>query len=308
MKNNVLRLALLSILAFFAVDANAQVKIGNNPTTITSSSVLDIESTNKGVIFPRVALSSATDNSTIASPVAGLMVYNTGAGSLSYKGYVFWDGSVWKKLDGSDIPNGDASNGDATITASATVGPLVSTTDGILKSDETPGNGYHRFVTSPDGKFSVRVKIEEGYPFGWSDLEIRSNVGTPTIIWNGSTMFRSGQDDGGVYVMGNNGTRFPSQGIWYGNGRTGNGDGNDITTFNKQFGGAWGDIDIFYQTAEWRRYSWTSSDTNDKTIYVAYIMLGAPDDDLIANAANCPNGICQTTKAYIRIEQIKTAD
>lgn len=288
MKLNVLKLSILSIFAFLTIEANAQVKVGNNPTTITPSAIFDVESTNKGVIFPRIALTSVTDQTTIAAPAAGLLVYNTGAAALTYKGYVFWDGTTWRKLDGSHI----ISNvGDAEITASATVGPLVQTTENL-----STGTGYHRTVTSPDGKFSVRVKIEQGYSIALSDLQIRSNVGTPTIIWNTETHWVNG-----ILHNGDNSTTFGASGIWYGNG------GGNGPTFNETgLGAAWGDPDVYFGGApEYRRYTWTSTDTNDKTVYMLTFFLGAPTNNMVANAANCPSGTCSTTKAYLHIEQIK---
>ena len=44
----------------------------NNP-----SAMLDVASSNKGVLIPRVALSSTADISTIVSPATSLLVYNT---------------------------------------------------------------------------------------------------------------------------------------------------------------------------------------------------------------------------------------
>lgn len=81
--------------------AQAQVKIGNNPATISPSAALEVETTNKGFLPPRVALTGTTDVSTIPSPATGLLVYNTtsaGSGStavVANKLYT-WTGSVWK--------------------------------------------------------------------------------------------------------------------------------------------------------------------------------------------------------------------
>jgi hypothetical protein len=85
--------------------ANAQVtsqKIGTNPTTITPSAVLDIESANKGVLFPRVALTSTNLAGPIVSPATGLTVFNTATSGTAPNtvtpGYYYWDGSRWTKI------------------------------------------------------------------------------------------------------------------------------------------------------------------------------------------------------------------
>lgn len=54
------------------VSLNAQVKIGNNPTSIGTSSALEVESTNKAVLITRVANTAA-----ITSPVNGMIIYDS---------------------------------------------------------------------------------------------------------------------------------------------------------------------------------------------------------------------------------------
>lgn len=71
----------------------AQVGIGT--TTPNASAMLDITSTNSGLLIPRVALTSTADVTTIASPVTSLLVYNTG---FSPNGYYYWNGSIWVQL------------------------------------------------------------------------------------------------------------------------------------------------------------------------------------------------------------------
>ena len=81
----------------------AQVKIGNNPGTINSSAVLDVESTNKGFLPPRVGLQSKNDGVTIANPATGLLVYNTNASSIDGVGIYINSGTpaspLWGKLE-----------------------------------------------------------------------------------------------------------------------------------------------------------------------------------------------------------------
>ncbi|PXV62836.1 hypothetical protein CLV62_11752 [Dysgonomonas alginatilytica] len=75
----------------------AQIGIGTE--TPDHSSILDISSTNQGVLFPKVALLSDKDQVTVANPQEGLLVYNTGTGGLKYQGLVCWDGTSWKKIN-----------------------------------------------------------------------------------------------------------------------------------------------------------------------------------------------------------------
>ncbi|WP_138989312.1 hypothetical protein [Larkinella sp. C7] len=70
--------AAVTLMATCPTTILAQVKIGNNPTTIDPSAVLEAESTNKGFLPPRLALTSETDAVTIPTPAKGLLVYHTG--------------------------------------------------------------------------------------------------------------------------------------------------------------------------------------------------------------------------------------
>eukprot|EP01136_Pigoraptor_vietnamica_P036363 Opistho-1_new@102836 len=88
------------------VDAKAQqtLKVGNNPTTVTNSAVLDVEATNKGALLPRVALTGTTDVTTIANPANALTVFNTATAGIAPNnvtpGYYFYSTSLnkWVKL------------------------------------------------------------------------------------------------------------------------------------------------------------------------------------------------------------------
>lgn len=75
----------------------SQIGLGTENPHI--SAILDINSNNQGVLFPRIALASDTDKSTIPDPKEGLLVYNTGEGELEYEGLVCWDGTSWKKFN-----------------------------------------------------------------------------------------------------------------------------------------------------------------------------------------------------------------
>ncbi|WPO81218.1 hypothetical protein SD427_10640 [Chryseobacterium sp. JJR-5R] len=76
--------------------AAAQVGIGTvNPD---SSSILHINSNNKGVLLPSIALTSVTDNVTVPSPADGLMVWNNGLGGLTNSGFYYWSNLKWNMI------------------------------------------------------------------------------------------------------------------------------------------------------------------------------------------------------------------
>ncbi len=80
--------------------ASAQVKIGENAGTINPNSLLELESTNKGLLAPRVALTDVSSASPLTAPVpAGMIVYSSG-GTVT-DGFYFWSGSKWLQVQSS---------------------------------------------------------------------------------------------------------------------------------------------------------------------------------------------------------------
>ncbi|MCS4302866.1 hypothetical protein [Chryseobacterium sp. BIGb0232] len=67
---------LLFLAAITASSVNLFSQVGINTTTPNPSSILDVVSTNKGLLIPRVSLTGNTDVITIPNPANGLLVYN----------------------------------------------------------------------------------------------------------------------------------------------------------------------------------------------------------------------------------------
>lgn len=94
------------ITLLFSANSFAQVGISNvNSFTPDTNSILDASSTSKGVLLPRVALTSTT---TLA-PISGtstapesLFVYNTVSAGTSPNnvtpGFYFWTGTKWNRV------------------------------------------------------------------------------------------------------------------------------------------------------------------------------------------------------------------
>lgn len=94
----------LSIFLGISIHSFSQVGVGT--TTPAPGSMLDIESTDKGLLIPRVALNSTNNTAPITpAPSLGLLVFNTatsgtGATAVS-EGFYYWDGSQWVRLQTS---------------------------------------------------------------------------------------------------------------------------------------------------------------------------------------------------------------
>lgn len=96
------RVLFILIILFYGVKNYAQTGIGT--TTPDASAKLDVSSTNKGFLPPRVTLAATNSASPITNPANGLLVFNTvTAGTNPYQvvpGYYYWDatGLKWVSL------------------------------------------------------------------------------------------------------------------------------------------------------------------------------------------------------------------
>lgn len=123
----------MALLVAFA--AQAQVKIGDNPVTVNPGSLLELESTNRGTLLTRIAL---TDRNTWGlngnQPVEGMVVYNstatTGVNGLQ-EGLAVWKNGQWISVDetpyfhvnSTATGNSTLSNSGATGANAIAVGP-----------------------------------------------------------------------------------------------------------------------------------------------------------------------------------------
>ncbi|PLX09618.1 MAG: hypothetical protein C0594_05730, partial [Marinilabiliales bacterium] len=83
--------ALISLLILSASLKAQNIAITDNDGyTAHSSAMLDVYSTNKGLLIPR--LTSSQRNS-ISNPETSLMVFDVEVGS-----YFYWSGSIWKEV------------------------------------------------------------------------------------------------------------------------------------------------------------------------------------------------------------------
>src|SRR5690554_1458567 len=97
MKKRLLSVALL----MGAYGAYGQVGIGT--LTPNASSQLDVVSNDKGILLPRVSLSSTTDSTTISNGnVNSLLVFNTNTENDIKPGYYYWFEDKWMRVMNED--------------------------------------------------------------------------------------------------------------------------------------------------------------------------------------------------------------
>lgn len=124
-------------------------QIGINTTNPNASSILDISSTNKGLLIPRVQLTGVNDVSTIPSPALSLLVFKSNASQAMPTGFYYWNGTRWTPLIGSGTGSGANDqwllNGNS-VTSSNFLGttnwqPLVFKVNNVQTAKFVPNGG-----------------------------------------------------------------------------------------------------------------------------------------------------------------------
>jgi len=98
---------LSTLIVFLSLGTFAQVGINTDNSTPDASAMLDVKSTEKGLLIPRM---DSAQRVAIATPATGLLVYQTDGTD----GFYFYNGTAWISLNGStaNIPDAiaDADN------------------------------------------------------------------------------------------------------------------------------------------------------------------------------------------------------
>ncbi|MHC5353073.1 hypothetical protein ACYSNX_02620 [Myroides sp. LJL115] len=97
------KLYLTLALALITSAGFAQSKIGGTNPEINPNAILELDSeANKGLLLPRVALTSSTDAAPLAAHVEGMTVYNTATNGDVVPGFYYNDGEKWSQMVTTD--------------------------------------------------------------------------------------------------------------------------------------------------------------------------------------------------------------
>ncbi len=101
---------LLGLIVTLFTTSLTYAQVGINTTTPADGSMLDVTSTEKGMLVPRVDI----DNLNTIAPVTGgstesLLVYNTN--TTTGKGFYYWNGTLWIGMDGENDWKLDGNSG-----------------------------------------------------------------------------------------------------------------------------------------------------------------------------------------------------
>ncbi len=180
---------LIFMSLFMVYRMHAQVGINNDGSSPEASAMLDVKSTTKGMLTPRM---TETERLSISSPATGLIVFQTD-GNI---GFYYYGGSGWEKMADYSEKNtldqaydqGGAGAGKSIIADNGAV--RVDGTDGFLVTgsinsgqsfdNENAGNGPQMFF------YPRKAAFRAGYVNGihWNDV----NIGYYSIAMGNNTI------------------------------------------------------------------------------------------------------------------------
>ncbi|MGU3373437.1 hypothetical protein [Chryseobacterium sp. M5A1_1a] len=143
---------------------NTYAQVGINTNTPNTSSVLDINSSNKGVLFPQydlIVLNSTT--SPISNPTDGLIIYNSGGASAFPKGYYIWIRNQWQRviLSGSEPQNMSLIiNSGILVPTGSTNNTLTNFTVASNKITGASLGADTSTITLPAGTYIIRYSVD----------------------------------------------------------------------------------------------------------------------------------------------------
>ncbi len=195
---------LLFISMFSSSPAFPQVSINNDGSAPDASAMLEVKSSNRGILFPRMNFASRP-----ATPVTGLAIYQLD----NNPGFYFYDGSAWQKMSLAAYdfwnPNGNdiyfsAGHVGIGVTAPDSYGLNVQNyiygKSAIRGADQSGSNVY------AEGHLGVFNPVLIGAPFSVT------NVGVMGIKYN------NGYTGAAVYGWNNDANLANYGGIFYSDG------------------------------------------------------------------------------------------
>ena len=163
---------LLSIIIIYMTIISAQVfaqNLGIGPDTFDpdASAGVEMRFTNKGLLIPRVALTSTSSASPITSPATSLLIYNTATAGDVTPGYYYWNGSKWMRLLAIDDKPAWLLSGNAATTPGTNFIGTTDAKDLVFKTNSaeimritSAGNvGIGPDIFDPDASAGVEMRF-----------------------------------------------------------------------------------------------------------------------------------------------------
>jgi hypothetical protein len=166
------RILFIGAFLLIGILGNAQLKVGDNPTNIQKSSILELESSRQGLLLPRLTDTAAIN---LLTPPDGMIIYLTADNSLRLR-----SNGAWKKI--ADLAaassnwslNGNSGT-DSTLNFLGTIDgkPLIMKTNNneAMRIDKNGNIGIG--ASNPSAKLNVNGSVKlENLSDGTTELEV----------------------------------------------------------------------------------------------------------------------------------------
>ena len=191
--------SIITLLLFTALFTQAQVGIGVATASMDPSAQLEVASTTKGFLPPRML---ASERASITTPAAGLLVFQTDAP----EGLYYYTGSLWTIVGSSSNSSGVSSIGNVSNTSNSKGAALNGTEISLTPADSINGG----IITAGIQKIAGAKTFQDGLtiinkPFlppvlTQTEISALSSPSEGMVVYNSST--RKLQ----VYSVGNTDT------------------------------------------------------------------------------------------------------
>ncbi len=185
--------SVLFLLMALRLTGQNNVGINDDNSTAKASAMLDVYSATKGLLIPRIALTSITSVAPVTSPVASLLVYNTATTGDVTPGYYYWNGtSKWVRLVASSDPSNILKTVSKTVSAT-----LLKTENMVFASGDITLT--LPIVTTADDGLEIAVKNVGTYTDLISIVPeagkmIDANAISSLTRWHGRTFIARGSN------------------------------------------------------------------------------------------------------------------
>lgn len=154
----------IKCLVVLLVSFNAYAQIGIGTTNPDASSILEIKSTNKGMLTPRMTTAQRT---AITSPANGLLVYDTTENS-----FYFYQDTVWTRIDAETRDNYK----------------LVKSANDLI--DELAAGGGSKYLLDSNTLYEINGTISLAHPIDLNEAYVMGlDSGQDVLVRIGGTLF-----------------------------------------------------------------------------------------------------------------------
>ncbi len=180
------KILLACTACLFSIISFAQIGIGTNAPA--ESAQLDVSSSNKGFLPPRVALTATNVAAPVINPATGLLIFNTatagGTPTNVVPGYYYWNGVAWYPVVNKGNTPGDMQywNGSRWVMIPLGLnGQMLTICNGIPTWGLCPATT----VTLKPANNLYEGFVDSFYPNGWNNNDTQLDM----AAWTASGQF-----------------------------------------------------------------------------------------------------------------------